>query len=242
MTADTTTPAPSAEAQARGPTAKAPDTERQIFEAALEVFSRKGKDGARMQEIADAAGINRALLHYYFRSKQHLYETCFGHCFERFMQTFGPVLSETDTFAETLWGFIDGYIEYVRGHGQVMRLMLNENLSGGTLLGEHLEAASETGGAPERIMEDRIRSAISRGEIRDVDPKQTLLTIVSACLFFFVMRPTVAYLNPLAQEDFDAFVEARKEHVFEILFHGLESDGGPPAPSRSRSGGRRGEG
>ena len=195
-----------------------------------------------MQEIADAAGINRALLHYYFRSKQRLYETCFGHCFERFMQTFGQWLSETDSFADTLRGFIDGYIDYVSEHRQVMRLMLNENLSGGTLLGEHLEAAFETGGAPQRVMEDRIRSAISRGEIRDVDPKQTLLTIVSACLFFFVMRPTVAYLNPLAREDFDAFVEARKEHVFDILFHGLESDGGPPAPSRSKGDGGRGEG
>ena len=46
------------------------ETEQRIFEAALTVFSRKGRDGARMQEIADLAGINRALLHYYFRTKQ----------------------------------------------------------------------------------------------------------------------------------------------------------------------------
>lgn len=202
-----------------------PDTERQIFEAALEVFSRKGKDGARMQEIADAAGINRALLHYYFRTKQQLYETCFGHCFERFMQTFGQWLSDTASFADTLRAFIDGYIDFVREHRQVMRLMLNENLSGGTLLGEHLEAAFETEGFPQRIMEDRIREAIARGEIREVDPKQTLLTIVSACLFFFVTRPTVTYLNPLAREDFDAFVEERKRHIFDVLYCGLMSDG-----------------
>lgn len=220
MTADATTSGPSAEPET-GP----PDTERQIFEAALEVFSRKGKDGARMQEIADAAGINRALLHYYFRTKQHLYETCFGHCFDRFMQTFGQWLSDTDTFADTLRAFIDGYIDFVREHRQVMRLMLNENLSGGTLLGEHLEAAFESEGFPQRIMEDRIREAITRGEIRTVDPKQTLLTIVSACLFFFVTRPTVTYLNPLAREDFDAFVEERKRHVYDVLYYGLASDG-----------------
>ncbi|NNE47360.1 MAG: helix-turn-helix transcriptional regulator, partial [Rhodothermales bacterium] len=54
--------------------ADALDTEQQILEAALNVFSRKGRDGARMQEIADLAGINKALLHYYFRSKNGLYE------------------------------------------------------------------------------------------------------------------------------------------------------------------------
>lgn len=184
-----------------------------------------------MQEIADVAGINRALLHYYFRTKQQLYETCFGHCFERFMQTFGQWLSDAESFADTLRGFIDGYIDFVREHRQVMRLMLNENLSGGTLLGEHLEAAFEREGFPQRIMEDQIRLAIARGEIRDVDPKQTILTIVSACLFFFVTRPTVMYLNPLAREDFDAFIEERKRHVFDVLFYGLRPDDGARAPS-----------
>ena len=50
------------------------NTEEQIFDAALTIFSRKGKDGARMQEIAEEAGMNKALLHYYFRSKDRLYE------------------------------------------------------------------------------------------------------------------------------------------------------------------------
>jgi TetR/AcrR family transcriptional regulator len=236
MTADTTISGPS-----RRSGTTAPDTERQIFDAALEVFSRKGKDGARMQEIADAAGINRALLHYYFRTKQQLYETCFGHCFERFMQTFGQWLSDTDSFADTLRAFIDGYIDFVREHRQVMRLMLNENLSGGTLLGEHLEAAFQTEGFPQRIMEDRIREAVARAEIRGVDPKQTLLTIVSACLFFFVTRPTVTYLNPLAAEDFDAFVEERRRHIFDILYYGLRSGDADQSSSPAGAGGEGGD-
>lgn len=194
-----------------------------------------------MQEIADAAGINRALLHYYFRTKQQLYEMCFGHCFERFMQTFGQWLTDTDSFADTLRAFIDGYIDFVREHRQVMRLMLNENLSGGTLLGEHLEAAFQTEGFPQRIMEDRIGEAIGRGEIREVDPKQTLLTIVSACLFFFVTRPTVTYLNPFAREDFDAFVEQRKRHIFDVLYHGLEARGADRARSTTPREGKGGD-
>jgi len=202
-----------------------PGTEQKIFEAALDVFARKGHEGARMQEIADVAGINRALLHYYFRSKRQLYETCLGHCFKRFMQALGPKLSDTRSFADALGAYIDGYIDYIRDHREVALLMLNENLSGGTLLGEHLELAFESGTAPQRIMEDRIRAAIEDGEIRAVDPKHTLLTIVSACLFFFVALPTVSHLHPQAREDFDAFVEARKRHVFDLLFNGLAREG-----------------
>ena len=52
-------------------------TEDKIFEAATIVFEEKGLAGARMQNIADRAGINKALLHYYFRTKDHLFEAVF---------------------------------------------------------------------------------------------------------------------------------------------------------------------
>jgi len=53
------------------------NTEQNILNAAKHVFQRKGLDGTRMQEIANEAGINKALLHYYFRSKQLLFEAVF---------------------------------------------------------------------------------------------------------------------------------------------------------------------
>ena len=56
-------------------------TEVQILEAAKNVFQFKGMDGARMQEIADKAGINKAMLHYYYRSKQLLFEAVFNQAF-----------------------------------------------------------------------------------------------------------------------------------------------------------------
>jgi TetR/AcrR family transcriptional regulator len=70
-------------------------------------------------------------------------------------------------------------------------------------------------------MEQAIDRAIESGEIRTVNPKQLMLTVVSACVFFFVALPTVKMMNPLAREDFDAFVEQRKAHVFDVLYHGL---------------------
>ena len=80
-------PTPAEPVGVQGPSPEAPGTEQKIFEAALEVFASKGRDGARMQEIADHAGINRPLLHYYFRSKSQLYEAVFAHGFKQFISS-----------------------------------------------------------------------------------------------------------------------------------------------------------
>ncbi len=202
------------------------ETEQRIFEAALTVFSRKGRDGARMQEIADLAGINRALLHYYFRTKQQLYEAVFAHLFQQYVNSFSGSLHLDGTFGETLQHFISAYIDNVHEHQDMARLMMNENLAGGSLLGEHLAKALSTKGSPQQKMQQAIRRAVDNGEIRPVCPRQTMLTIISSCAFFFLIAPTVKVMNPLAATDFDAFIEARKQHVFEVLYHGLSLKGG----------------
>lgn len=205
-----------------------PDTQQKIFDAALGVFSCKGHDGARMQDIADLAGINRALLHYYFRTKRQLYEAVFAHLFEQYMHSFRAVIDPERPFAETLRNFVDHYIDYVRGHMDMARLVILENLSGGTLMGEHLARAFATQGSPQQRFEEAIVRASERGEIHPVDPKQTILTVISSCALFLITAPTVKLTNPAAGGDFDAFVEARKEHVFNLVYRGLQVRGGTP--------------
>jgi TetR/AcrR family transcriptional regulator len=198
------------------------DTERQIFDAALEIFARKGKDGARMQAIADRADINKAMLHYYFRSKDQLYEQVFGFTMRRFMASFGESLREAPTFAETLRAFIDGYIAFIRDNEHAMRLMLNENLAGGSALGRHLQRIDASDAAPPpKVLVERIEVAIEAGEIRPVDPQHTVLSVISMCIFFFAAAPTVRVIHPDASADWNAFVDARKEHVFDLIYHGL---------------------
>lgn len=198
------------------------DTEARIFDAALKVFARKGKDGARLQEIADEAGIHRPLLHYYFRTKQQLYEAVAERMFNQFMATFDAP-AEGGSFADTLRAFIEHYVDSVREHPHAAMWMVAENMAGNPILGQLLARAFATAGSPQRAMLDAIGLAIETGEIRPVNPRQLLLTVVSSCVFFFVTLPTVKMMNPLAADDFDAYVEQRKDHVFEVLYYGLAS-------------------
>jgi len=199
----------------------AESTEERIFEAARKVFARKGRDGTPRQEIADEAGINRALLHYYFRSKQGLFEAVFEYMFEQYMRSFDAVLEPGQPFSHLLRRFIDHYIDYAIEHEDMIRLMMGENLRGASILGEALSRAKQTEGSLPNRLENAIRTAAKSGEIRDVDPQHTLLTIISACIHFIVMKPTVQAMNPDAQADFAAFTEARKQHIADLLLLGL---------------------
>jgi AcrR family transcriptional regulator len=200
----------------------AADTEARIFDAALKVFARKGKDGARLQEIADEAGIHRPLLHYYFRTKQQLYEAVAERMFTQFLTSF-QTPARSEGFADTLRAFIDHYVDSVREHQHAAMWMVAENIAGNPVLGELLTRAFATEGSPQRSMVEAIELAIANDEIRAVDPRQLMLTVVSSCVFFIVTLPTVKMMNPLAADDFDAYVEQRKKHVFEVVYYGLAS-------------------
>ena len=79
-------------------------TEKTILEAAKKVFLDKGFDGARMQEIADEAGINKALLHYYFRSKDKLFDAIFEEAFKQFLPNISDIMVSDISIEEKVFG------------------------------------------------------------------------------------------------------------------------------------------
>ena len=211
------------------PTPLPSDAEARIFEAALAAFARKGKDGARMQEIADAAGVNKAMLHYYFRSKDALYARVFDYVLSRLVEAFGAALAHDDgsAFAATLRLFIGAYTDFVAAHTDVMRRMVNELLSGGAAVREAF-GRSEAGGLVDRLFGARVEAAVAAGEIRPVHPRHLLVTVVSVCVFPFIAHPMVSLLVPEAETDRAAFLAERKAHLFTLLYDGLRPR--PDAP------------
>ena len=102
------------------------ETEIKIINAATEIFTQKGKEGARMQEIANKAGINKALLHYYFRSKDKLFEKVFFKEIRTMINTTLESLIETEDFKEFLQLFIRNYIANVTPRAKLFRFVLWE--------------------------------------------------------------------------------------------------------------------
>ena len=99
-------------------------TEEKIIKAAAEVFMEKGRDGARMQEIADIAGINKALLHYYFRSKEKLFSKVFYLEIPKIISNIFEAYEDTDDFKKFLESFISKYIDNIYPRKNMMRFLL----------------------------------------------------------------------------------------------------------------------
>src|SRR4029077_761858 len=86
-------------------------TEHRILEAARKVFQSKGMHGARMQDIADSAGINKALLHYYFRNKEQLFESIFKEALEKFLPVLRELVESDFPLGKKIKSFVDGYTD-----------------------------------------------------------------------------------------------------------------------------------
>lgn len=204
--------------------AESESTESRILEAAMQVFLEKGPHGARMQEIADRAGINKALLHYYFRNKKNLYENIFERVFRMF---FTRILAAHDpdlSFAEQLKQYIGTYLDILAGNPHIPLFLAREMSEGGAVVSHFMKRyQSELGTpVPYRIIKT-IENAAERGEIRAVDPRHFIMSMIGACIFFFVAKPLVVTI--FEDDGFmesSAFVEERKKAVFDLLYNGLK--------------------
>ncbi len=100
--------------------------EQRILSAAKKIFVAKGMTGARMQDIADAAGINKALLHYYFRSKEKLFETIFKEAVQGFLPRVNQIFESDKTIFEKIEMFCKEYIDQIRKTPYLPIFILNE--------------------------------------------------------------------------------------------------------------------
>ncbi|MFK5974290.1 MAG: TetR/AcrR family transcriptional regulator, partial [Flavobacteriaceae bacterium] len=102
------------------------NTENRILTAAKNVFQRKGMDGSRMQEIANEAGINKAMLHYYYRSKQLLFEAVFKNAFSLLAPQLNAILNDDSSIEEKIKNFTHNYITFILKHPYLPNFIIQE--------------------------------------------------------------------------------------------------------------------
>ena len=101
-------------------------TEQKIFDAAHEIFVQKGMDGAKMQEIADRAGINKALLHYYFRSKEKLFEMIFTSAAQKLFPKINFIFESDLPLFQKIEQFCHEYLEVMIENPYLPAFLINE--------------------------------------------------------------------------------------------------------------------
>ncbi len=196
------------------------NTEKCILDAARKVFIEKGKEGARMQEIADEAGINKALLHYYFRNKQRLFEAVFMEAFGKFLPQFRMIIESEKSFLEVLPFFIENYINVILENPYLPGFILHE-LSHNP---ENLAGLFEQKVNNIHLLLAKITEEMQRGTIRELDPRQVIVNVLGLCVFPFVARPIIQKVifegDEVAYQD---FLTARKTEVYQFIYNSIKA-------------------
>jgi AcrR family transcriptional regulator len=184
-------------------------TEQKIIEAAESVFLADGYAGARMQQIADKAGINKAMLHYYFRSKDKLFELVFRHKMKQFVPQITHTLQDEQIpFLDKLDRFVMLYLEMLRKNPSLPLFILSTMNRNPDLM---VHFKQEVGQTIVRVMQAEIK----KGNIRPVDPHQFMLTLVGMCIFPFLARPVFVGIFNLDQKAYAAIIAERHLHVMQ---------------------------
>lgn len=196
-------------------------TEQHIIDVATEIFLRRGKDGARMQEIADRAGINKALLHYYFRSKERLYQQVFAIQVRSFLEEFLGAISDEGDFHLLINRFVESYLDALSHRPEIIRFILWEISRGGDLFSSVAREVLGEHGHDSLPLLDQVSAAIQSGQIRPADPVQVVISMISLCVYPYIARPIIEKILPGLQIDSDDFLQQRKEEVKTLLRKGL---------------------
>jgi TetR/AcrR family transcriptional regulator len=201
-------------------------TEQRILEAARKVFMRRGTAGARMHEIAEEAGVNQALLHYYFRTKARLSDAVFREAAGRLVPAVARLVGSDHTLEQKVEQFVQLYIDLVRKTPFLPGYILAE-------LHHHPErlpamVSRLVGDDPHPLaaalverLAAQLRERAAAGTLRPIVPEQFLVNIVALCVFPFVARPMLDVVFGLDERAFERFLDERRAELPGFILNAL---------------------
>ena len=203
-----------------------------ILEAAIRLFADRGLRGATIRDVGRAAGVNSALLYYYFADKNALFVEAVSRVLERFLD---HLRARRPTFrgaAERLRYLVDGIFDYYTRHPERMDLMWLAVSRHPEELGRVLHrivAAHEL--VPLEILAEGMR----RGELRSVHPVEAWWSILAMCLFSLKVQVVLRHVGPGPMPRPSARLKERKEQILDMLLRGVVEKRGARSPAgRSR--------
>ena len=202
------------------------DTEARILDAAHVVFVRRGTAGARMQEIADEAGVNKALLHYYFRSKSRLAAAVFQRVARGLFARVSEILGSDAAIDDKVRRVIQLYLEQLTKTPYAPAYVISE-------LNQHPDRAAQFVEAVRQIraqslspdvldtLGKQLRRGVRTGAMRAISTPQFIANLASLCIFPFAARPMLCAILDLDDRGFARFIDERKTVLPEFFLNAL---------------------
>jgi AcrR family transcriptional regulator len=194
-------------------------TEKIILEAAKEVFVEYGFDGSSMQKIADRAGINKALVHYYFRSKEKLFEATFKEVFYTLVPPLMDTIKKEIPFEKKIAVFVEKYIDTL-GNNPLVPIFILHELNRNP---ENLPAIVMESGINPIYFFQNIVEEQEKGYIRPIPPHHLMINILALSIFPFVAKPILkGVFFDQDESAFNDFLEERKKIVTDFIINAIK--------------------
>jgi len=193
-------------------------TEEKILQAAKKVFLEKGMYGARMQEIAEEAGINKALLHYYFRSKDKLFKYIFDMVFMQFGPKLFAIFNTDASIEEKIRAFVDAYLDLLSENPFLPVFIINEIQQNPELL-KDMEAVLQDIGKSKII--EQLNEGMAAGRFIDIKAEHFYVNILAWCILPFLTKPILNRIFGINEDAFDAFIQERKKIIPEMIMRSI---------------------
>ncbi len=199
---------------------KEQNTETIILEAAKEVFQHKGMAGARMQEIADKAGINKAMLHYYYRSKDKLFSAVFKSAVNFMLPKIIKIINTDDHLFIKIENFTNKYINFISKHSYIPLFIINELNRNPDLLKDVFKERGKNN--IEQKLVTQINDLVAKGEIRPINPEQLLLHIMSLSIFPVIGKPLLKNILQTDDKAYQKLIKDRQTCVAEFVINAIK--------------------
>ena len=196
--------------------------EETILLSARKIFTHKGRDGARMQEIADHAGVNKTLLHYYYRSKEKLFYRVVEEVINDLISQVITTSFSPAPFKTFLRRFINNHIDFLEQHQDMLGFLLWELKKDPQLIKNViLKQFDQIGGSPFELLSNRIKVAVKIGEIRPIKEMDFIINLASLDVFVFALIPVISPIITPDKNQLKALVQSRKKEVFRLLWNDI---------------------
>lgn len=187
-------------------------TEQKIHRAAIEVFTRKGYNGAKTRDIAEAAGINVATLHYYHRTKDKLFDMVAKESMEEFTTIFYEVFTLERPLKEKIHMFVDRFSDLFLEKPHLASFCLMESERNMKKFREIVDFRASA-----RVLAPQLKELADTGEIRPISVPNFLTALVGMTIYPFITRASMIYGNELEESEYTAVINEQRKMIPEMI-------------------------
>lgn len=208
------------------------DTKEKIITAAIDIFAEKGKHGAHMEEIAAKAKVNKAMLYYFYTTRENLYREVLAAIIQRIARHICRAMEEssrkTASHVDRMKALVRSHFEAYSQNLSCTKIMLEAMATDLAEVKKAVEIVKTTATAEEQDLLSsekflaHYEDGVSKGVFRKINPKQVLISIVGMNLIYFISQPIAqALLEVDDAEDEKKFLKERQDSVTDLLLYGI---------------------